>query len=101
MPQHSDSQKTRLIRLEQLNLELLDTLELCLFCTKDFCEKHKIPFYDEKILASIEKIEMLIDEISPPSFLHTPKLADDFLQRKRTDEDLTEPFQKRFAIDPL
>jgi hypothetical protein len=81
----------QLVHLEQLNFELLDTLELCLLSTKAFCAKYKIPFYDAKVHNLIKKAEMLIDEISPAPFLHVPLPSDDFLQRKKTDKDFTEP----------
>ena len=84
--------REKLSLLQQLNIELLDTLELCLYSTKAFCEKNNIPFYDEKVLALIKKAECLIDEINPFPYAHTSNLADGFLQRKRTDDNLTEPF---------
>ena len=74
--------------LQQLNLELLDTLELCLYCTKDFCEKNSIPFYDEKVLALITKAEHLIDEISPFPYKHPTSVNMD----DDSDEKLTEPY---------
>jgi hypothetical protein len=83
--------QARLTHLEQLNIELMDNLELCMLCTKDFCEKNNIPFYDEKILGLIKKTKVLIDEIDPLPFARHTKLADGFLRRKRTDTDLTEP----------
>ncbi len=86
---------SEIARLQQLNCELLDTLELCLYAAKAFCEKNGIPFYDEKILSLIKKAELLIDEIQPLPFMHVSVPADEFLQRKPTDEDLTEPWKKR------
>ena len=84
-----------LIHLEQLNIELLDTLEICLLAAQYFCKKNNIPFKDDKVLALIKKTEMLLDEIAPPTFLRIPKLTDDFLQRKKSDKDFTEPRKQK------
>jgi hypothetical protein len=57
---------------------------------KGLLQKKQIPFYDEKVLSLIEKAGSLLDEISPPIHRYIPKITDEFLQRKRTDEDFTE-----------
>jgi hypothetical protein len=83
---------SELLRVHQLNIELLNTLEQALLYVQDFCQKRNIPFYDEKLSLILSKTDNLLDEIgndSSPNVL-CKKLADESLQRKRTDEDLTE-----------
>lgn len=84
---------SELLRTHQLNIELLNTLEQTLLNVQNFCQKHNIPFHDEKLSLALSKMENLLDEISNGSSPNVlcKKLADESLQRKRTDEDLTEP----------
>jgi hypothetical protein len=67
------NREQHLSELEQLNIELADSLEACLLATKAFCEKNSIPFYDEKMLAQIKKINKLIDEIRPMPYIALSK----------------------------
>ena len=78
-------------RLHQLNLELLEQLSVaCGFLTEN-----KVPIPNEGTFVSLlKKATTLLSEIySEPSstMLVVTKPADETLQRKRTDEDLTEP----------
>jgi hypothetical protein len=80
----STSRELRLTELEQLNIELMDSLEACLFAIKDFCERNNIPFYDEKMLATIKKINCLINEISPMPYmaLNKRKVTDPYYEEE-------------------
>ena len=101
----------KLERLTQLNFELMETLELCLYRTQAFCKKNNIPFCDTTLSELINKTTCLIDEIDTIPYIHTP-LADekkdfngnrrfltDKFKRNKTDEDLTEP-KSAILINP-
>ncbi len=90
------NRELRLAELEQLNIELMDSLELCMLATKEFCEKNNIPFYDEKMLASIKKINSLIDEISPMPYMALSKRK--VTDRYGTDETNGEVTEPRFRL---
>jgi len=85
--------RARLDRLTQLNFELMETLELCLYCTQDFCQKNGIPFRDAKLSGLLDKVTRLIDEIDPSPFSVPLKIADERKHLYGTDEDETEPHQ--------
>jgi len=84
-----------LLRTHQLNIELLNTLELSLFCIRDFCQKNNIPFEDRKLSQLIGKIDVLLCEISAPYSTSSKNIRRFFIRRK-SDKDLTEPY-----FDPL
>jgi hypothetical protein len=88
--------KAELDYLTQLNFELMEMLELCLYRTQDFCRKNKIPFQDALLSKLLDRITHLIDEIDPPYFCKTSKPSVDFLQRKKPDKDFTEPQMRKF-----
>jgi hypothetical protein len=92
---------SELLRVHQLNIELLNTLEESLFYVQHFCKNHNIPFHDEQLCSILTKVENLLNEInsgiSPNTLCET---TDDFLQRKRTDKDFTEP-EVAVRVDPL
>jgi hypothetical protein len=75
-----------ILRVHKLNVELLENLSVVSEYLRSYAEKHNIPLPDSsKFYSLINKAEALIEEISGK------QITDDFLQRKRTDEDLTEP----------
>jgi hypothetical protein len=79
--------KNNLDNLVQLNFELMETLELCLYRIQDFCKKNDIPFYDTGISELLGKATHLIEEINLP-------IGDDFSHGKKKrfgDGDFTEP----------
>jgi len=81
-----------LLRVHQLNIELLNALERSLVYVQDFCKNHNIPFQDEKLCSSIAKIDILLNEIDcGASLIALCKPADESLQHKQTDKDFTEP----------
>jgi len=73
---------TELLRVYQLNTELLDTLELTLYSVKDFCIAHNIPFGNDKISSLLSKINALLSEMD---------LTDDSLHGHKKDDKFTEP----------
>ncbi len=75
-----------LLKAQELNVELLNTVEQLLFSIQVFCLKHNIPFDEEKIQGSIAKIECLLDELNLSKSQQTKAYMD-----KKTDEDFTEP----------
>jgi hypothetical protein len=86
------TRESRLTKLEQLNIELMDALELCMLSTKDFCEKNNIPFYDGKMLGLIKKINALIDEISPmPYATFNRRKVTNLEWKGKTDGEVPEP----------
>lgn len=83
-----------IIRLHELNKELLETLSVTMEWVRNYAEKHSIPFPNGSAYNSlINKVDMLIDEITTdmPVFLKHYKLADEKKQLPRTDEEGTEP----------
>lgn len=76
-----------LLRMHELNQELLETLTVTMLWIKNYTEKHNIPIPKKENLSSlINKAQSLINEISSDS---TP-----FLQHRfRTPEDSTEPIK--------
>ena len=52
-----------LLRVHQLNIELLNTLELTLYTVKDFCLAHNIPVGNAKIGSLLRKASALLDEM--------------------------------------
>jgi hypothetical protein len=82
-----------LLRMHELNQELLETLTVTMIWIKKYAEKHDIPLPKEASYCSlINKAQTLIDELSSesPNLLHYAS-SDDFSQRKPSDEDFTEP----------
>jgi hypothetical protein len=92
-------EKDKLDRLTQLNFELMETLELCLYVTQDFCQKNSIPFQNEKLSRLLDKVTRLIDEIDPPPFSIPPKLNRRKVTDFRTDEDETAPLKVKPFIN--
>jgi hypothetical protein len=71
-----------LIRMHQLNQELLETLSVTMQWIRDYVEKHSIPLPNGSTYNSlINKAEALIEEIA----------SDEFSHQKPSDEDYTEP----------
>jgi len=89
------------LRLKQLNMELLETLEETMLWFKDYHEKTGIPIpHVDRFVSLASKMNRLIDEInSTPSVQHlfqTPSNeTESSIRRKFTgdesNEDLTEP----------
>lgn len=80
-----------LLRLHQLNEELLRALELSMLWLLDFSKKHNSPIPDrEKFVPLLRKVHVLIDEISSPPLLRHQKRTDDFLQQDESDDKFTE-----------
>ena len=71
------------LRLKQLNFELLETLQLTMLWFKDYHDKTGIPIPSVEVFGSLmRKANQLIDEIcSPPKTQHQ-NLA---IRRKKTD----------------
>jgi hypothetical protein len=87
---------SELLRIHQLNIELLNTMEQTLYHIQSFCQKHHIPFHDEKLSTSISKIDSLLEELDCESPRITfIKPADEKKQHFTTDENVPIPL---FAI---
>ena len=77
-----------LLRLHQLNLELLETLELSLFWIQDFSKKNGISIPKRKQIARLlNKTHVLVTEISSQQTLDIQQ----FFTEKKSDKDFTEP----------
>jgi len=71
-----------ILRIKQLNLELLNTLEATLIWTLNYAKRHNIPIPKQSLHFLLRKAMALIDEMnSPPKFQH----------QFRTPKDSTEP----------
>ena len=83
-----------LIRMHQLNQELLETLSVTMQWIRNYAENHSISLPNDSTCNSlVNKAEALIEEITidTPLFLKYHKPSDESLQRKKSDKDLTEP----------
>ncbi|NWG11201.1 hypothetical protein HXY33_05580 [Candidatus Bathyarchaeota archaeon] len=84
------------LEMHDLNQELLETLLVAMDWIK---QKEKdgldIPQKDT-FLSLMRKARTLIEEISSK-----PMPSDEFLQRRKSDKDLTEPFNFRFCAEGL
>ena len=74
---------TELLRVHQLNLEMLDTLEITLYTVKDFCIAHNITIGNERIISLLSKVNALFNELD--------QSTDEKKHLFRTDEEVTEP----------
>lgn len=76
---------SEILRLKQLNVEFLETLQLTGLWFIDYQKKTGAPVPNVEVLGSLmRKADQLLDEIiseTPPSLQH----------RKRTPDDATEP----------
>jgi len=83
-----------LLRLHQLNLELLETLELSLLWLKSYTDKYDIPIPKRHIITSLlTKTSNLLNEIgskTPYKTLRETGIRRFFTARK-SDKDFTEP----------
>jgi len=72
-----------LLRMHDLNRELLETLQVTMLWLRDYAEKNNLPLPNGSTYNSlINKAQVLIDELTS---------SDGFLQRKKSDKDFTEP----------
>ena len=78
-----------------LSFELADVTFTILNEVVDYCIKHDIPLKDEQglwnLVTRARNIFSNIEQINSATFPLNKLATDAFLQRKRTDEDLTEP----------
>ena len=80
-----------ILRLHQLNLELLETLEFSLLWLKDFSEKHNLLIPNRKNIASLlRKANSLLNEISSPPILQHQRAIRRKFTRNKSDKDFTE-----------
>jgi len=88
-----------LLRVHQLNIEFLETLELTLFSIQNFCRKRNIPLQDKKLASLLGKAITLLDEISaPPNLQHQKSAIRRIFTEEESDKDFTEPY---FRINEL
>ena len=85
------------IKLKELNLELLDTLEAIIFWLFTYTEKHNIPFEEEResLKRLLKRASLLIEDITESPFLKESAIRRDFTVEKY-DEDLPEPRREFF-----
>ncbi len=91
----------QLIKLDDLNTELMGAFTVLLTWVIDYCKKNNIPIHDEQSLKMlISRVKRLHQEIKIESsdlseYVKFQKMlqcvSDESLQRDRSDEDLTEP----------
>ena len=87
-----------LLRMHQLNVELLEHLELSLFWIDDFSKKHELPIPNrEKFSCLIKKASILIEEITKPKMSLTNQKT--FIRRnftsRKSDNNFTESLRIR------
>lgn len=83
-----------LLRMYELNQELLETLAVTIMWIKDYAEKHNIPLPREASYQSlINKSQTLIEEIAS---------SDSFIRRKvtetKSDEEVPEPARANYSF---
>ena len=84
---------SELLRVHQLNIELLDALEQTFFHIQSFCHKHHIPFHDEKLNSAITRIDSLLEEINcEPLQITVIKSTDDSLHPNEQTKTLQNPY---------
>ena len=92
--QEMNELSTELLRMHELNVELLDTLTVLLSQTFDFADKHNIPIeHYDALAALIKRATVLHTEIvegSMPKFLDSRRKVTDF-DEYRNDGEVTEP----------
>lgn len=82
---------TELRRMHQLNFELLEQLSI----SCGWLIEHRVSIPNANTLASLlSKAMVLLTEIQgkDPKIIQYQELSDEFLQRKKSDGDLTEPY---------
>jgi hypothetical protein len=77
-----------LLRVHQLNIEILESLELTLHEIRQFCESHNIPFGNAKMGEQLSKINGLLDEIEIHEGFYLPPNGN--LQRGKPNKEFTE-----------
>lgn len=83
-----------LIRMHELNLELLETLQVTMLWLREYTKKQGIPLPNMTTFDSlVNKAQALLEELreDTPLFPKHRKLSDEFSQKKASDEDFTEP----------
>ena len=85
-----------LLRIRDLNIELLETTALALQRINDFAEKNDIPL-DDGLKLLIRKVIIIYEEIVFPKkgFIWT---SDESLQHKKSDEELTECYLASYIV---
>jgi hypothetical protein len=72
-----------LLRMHELNQELLETLTVTMMWIRDYAEKHNIPLPKESSYTSlVNKAQTLIEEIVHPTIFH---------MNLKSDDNFTEP----------
>ena len=83
-----------LLRMHQLNLELLETLEFSLLWVQDFSKKYNVAIPNRETLTRLlTKTSLLIEEISAtnPTETRQHKSIRRFFTERKSDKDFTEP----------
>lgn len=74
------------------SLELADVCPTLLNSVMDYCKNNNIPLYNEESIWNlVNKVQSLSQEISNLNSCNFQKIADEVLQHKQNDKDLTEP----------
>lgn len=75
-----------------LSFELADTMFTLLDSLMNYCKKHDIPLYQEQGMWNlVNRAQSIFKQIEIVNSNLFPKLADEFSQHKKADEDFTEP----------
>ena len=81
-----------ILKLKQLNVELLQTLELILLWFKDYHQKTGLPIPRAELLDSLlNKADSLIDEVCSPLFYNNASHQTTVNMNHETDDKLPEP----------
>jgi hypothetical protein len=68
----------------------------------DYCKNHDVPISKDQgvwnLVLKARSIFKEIENLNSPTFKAKKLLPDDFLQRKKSDKDFTEPFSERLNI---
>jgi hypothetical protein len=81
----------------QNNYEFLDVIKTIILRVSG-CHENESLETQEKLRSLIVRIDIIVDKLNAPPFPQNYSLrtSDKFLQRKKSDEDFTEPFNFRF-----
>jgi hypothetical protein len=80
-----------LMRMHQLNLELLDTLATVLNRLRDYRIKNNLPDFDDSTRSLLHRATTLYDELTSSPLWQCGKSSDDGYHERRKDGKLPEP----------
>ncbi len=84
-------------KFAQSNYEFLDIMQTIILRLLGHSE-NSISEQQEKLRSILNRINVLLDDLNSPPFILSKKLSDEFLQRKKSDDKLTEPHGPTYTL---